>query len=163
MYPVLTFLQGLGPGASKPYNGWMRLSQNFTKWFSIVILAGLSMGPNRGLVAEPPDPIVESALREVQDMMKNSTLRNQEINKTKEGRAAAQKLQGLGGSHETNEEVYGLAAEIFTQMVRDTGGDPDKLKAKVAEAQKDPEAFAASWKSGQQQRLKEISRKMPVN
>jgi len=136
------------------YNGEM-----ITKSLSLVFLLGL-------FVLEPlwaEDPAVASALNQVQQMLTTPGLRNAEAQKTQAGREATQKLEGLGGSAQTNEEIYALAAEIFAQMVRDTGGDGDKLKAKVAEAQKNPEAFASSWNSQQREKLKSLTTKMPMN
>ncbi len=96
-------------------------------------------------------------------MLTTPSLRNNEINKSNDGREAARKLESLGGSVEVNEQIYALAAEIFTKLIHDTGGNVDKLKQIVSDAQKNPAAFAATWNSQQKEKLKGIAGQIPLN
>lgn len=113
--------------------------------------------------SQTSDPDVMKALTQVQTMLTTPSLRNNEINKSNDGREAARKLESLGGSVEVNEQIYALAAEIFTKLIHDTGGNVDKLKQIVSDAQKNPAAFAATWNSQQKEKLKGIAGQIPLN
>ena len=109
------------------------------------------------------DPAVSRALQQVQNMLTNPMLREEQLNKSPEARAAANKLESLGGSTQMNEEVYALSAQIFSDLVNETGGDIKKLRERVAAAQKNPEAFLNSLKSDHKTRIRSIAQQLPSN
>lgn len=107
--------------------------------------------------------IIESALRSTQSMLTDPAQRQAEINKTPEGRAAAERLEKLGGTPEVNEQIYYLAADVFQNIVFETGGDVQKMKAILERAQKNPEEFARKLSETQKIKLKSISKSISLN
>ncbi len=111
---------------------------------------------------EKPDAAkVEEALRLTQDMLKDSSQRQNQINKSQAGKAADQKVKDVAGSSENEQAIYELAADVFGSMSKETGGDPEKMQQLLNEGLKDPESFAKRFSPGQLQRLHEIAEKTP--
>jgi hypothetical protein len=76
------------------------------------------------------------------------------------GAAADAQGQALAGSPELSEEIYRLAATIFEEITRDSGGDIAKVSEALERGQRDPAGFAAMLSPGTQQRLRELGVKI---
>ena len=55
------------------------------------------------------------------------------------------------------QEVYGLAAEVFADLARSTGGDPRQLSAALDRAKSDPAGFAAMLRPETLDRLRALA------
>ncbi|MDB5039111.1 MAG: hypothetical protein JWQ35_2639 [Bacteriovoracaceae bacterium] len=108
--------------------------------------------------------VIESALSQAKTMLTDPESREKEVNKTSAGRAANAQLKSLGGSDETNKEIYNLASEVFGNLVKETNGDPAKMKRILADAQKDPSSFAEKYFSkSDKSKLKKTAQQIPLN
>lgn len=114
------------------------------------------------LAGEKPDAAkVEEALRLTQEMLKDPAQRQNQIDKSAEGKAADQKIKGVAGSAENEQAIYDLAADVFGSMSKETGGDPEKMQQLLNEGLKDPESFAKRFSPEELQKLHDIAAKTP--
>ena len=58
------------------------------------------------------------------------------------------------------QELYALAAEIFSELASNSGGDVGKMSQALARGTNDPVAFAATLSPATLQRLRELSVKI---
>lgn len=108
------------------------------------------------------DQYDQKALQQTMDLLKNQNEREKAI----KGDAAAEKADAyakdLFGNAGGSNELYELAADLFADMAKQSGGDVDKMKALVEQYQRDPAAFAEKWSPEQKQKLKGLSDKVKV-
>jgi hypothetical protein len=71
-------------------------------------------------------------------------------------------LRKQAGAPEHSDEMYGLASDIFEDMVKQAGGDPLKLQQMVIEAQKNPQAFAKKLSPSQRAQIKGMAERAPA-
>jgi hypothetical protein len=69
-------------------------------------------------------------------------------------------VQALTGSPQLAQEVYALAAQVFADLLKSTGGDMGKLTETLERARTDPAGFAAGLSPQTLQRLSELSEKI---
>lgn len=105
------------------------------------------------------NPDVEQALRLTQEMLKNPEARQNQINKSSQGKAADAKVKEVAGSPENEQAMYELAASVFASVSDQAGGDPEKMQKILDEALRNPESFANQWSPEQIKKLEEISAK----
>ncbi len=109
-------------------------------FLSVILFVSLNVS------AEELDKASQEALEKTVEVLKDP--KKQKDNK---------KLDSLGLSAAQKKEVYGLSAEIFEQIVKETGGDATKMKKILEDAMKDPESFAKRWTPEQKAKLKGLS------
>ena len=66
-----------------------------------------------------------------------------------------QQIQAFAGA--LTPEIYALAAQVFGDLVRNTGGDVGRLNDAVGRARNDPSAFAATLGPATLDRLRELA------
>ena len=98
-------------------------------------------------------------------------VQTQELLKDRESRAAASKsgdaqktdayIQQMTGNAELTDEVYELAAEVFSQVVKDSKGDSSKMQKALDDFSRNPASFAEKWTPEQKAKLQKLSDKMP--
>jgi hypothetical protein len=69
-------------------------------------------------------------------------------------------VQGMAGTPALAQEVYGVAAEVFADLVRDTGGDAGRMNEALDQAKADPAGFAAMLRPETLERLRALSVKI---
>jgi hypothetical protein len=74
--------------------------------------------------------------------------------------AIDKQVQGMAGSSALAQEVYGIAAEVFADLARNSGGDPQRMNEALERAKSDPAGFAAMLRPETLQRLRELSSKI---
>lgn len=109
------------------------------------------------------DAVLKDALKKTQDLLRSGGARNEEAGKTAKGREAINQVEKLGGSTEVNDGIYGLAADIFEDIFEQSKGNPEEMQRLLEKAQKDPEGFAKGLKSSRKEKLKSLSKQLPVN
>ncbi len=103
----------------------------------------------------------EKALGETQQLLKDKTQRNESIAKDPKQKAADDSVRNLvGGDEKMTDDVYALAAEVFTNVVSSANGDAKKMEQMMAEFQRNPAAFASTWTPAQKAKLKALADKM---
>ncbi len=63
-----------------------------------------------------------------------------------------------GGNEADTAAVYKLASDIFANMTKETGGDAGGMEKILADAMKNPQAFAAKLTPEQRQQLQNLSK-----
>ena len=69
-------------------------------------------------------------------------------------------VQGMAGTPALAQEVYGIAAEVFADLVRNTDGDPRRMSEALDQAKSDPAGFAAMLRPETLDRLRELATKI---
>ena len=105
------------------------------------------------------DPAAASALATTLRMLADPAQRSQLIATDPTAAAIDKQVQSLAGSG-LAQEVYGLAAEVFADLARNSGGDPKRMAEALEQAKSDPAGFAAMLRPETLQRLRELSTKI---
>lgn len=104
------------------------------------------------------DPASQEALQKTNELLRSPEQREELKAKDPAAKKADAYVQALGGSAANSQKVYDLSAQVFQKLVEKYKGDPEKLKAVIERAQKDPEGFARSEFTAEELRaLKELS------
>lgn len=101
----------------------------------------------------------EKALGQTKALLTDKAAREQAIKsdpKAVQADAFTKKVAG-----EKTEDVYALATKIFERLVRKYNGDTDKLKQVLADAQRDPAAFANEFTPEEMAILKDVAAQLP--
>jgi hypothetical protein len=126
---------------------------------AIAVLAALLL---LVLPAPPPcaqtlDPAAAEALAATLRMLADPSARGQILATDANAAAVDRQVQGMAGSSQLAQEVYGLAAEVFADLARSTGGDPRQLGAALDRAKSDPAGFAAMLRPETLDRLRALA------
>ena len=123
----------------------------------IVIFACLPT-PSQAQNAKPLDDASTTALQQTQAMLGDQK-QIQEYTKTHpEAAKANSQVQSLtGGNSADTAGMYKLASDIFGNMTKDSGGDEAGMQKTLANAMKNPQAFAEKLSPDQQAQLKSLS------
>jgi hypothetical protein len=70
------------------------------------------------------------------------------------------RLGAVNDSPELNRELYDLAAQVFTEITQQAGGDPTAMSAALARGRSDPAALARSLSPETQARLRALAAKL---
>jgi hypothetical protein len=105
------------------------------------------------------DPAAASALATSLRMLADPAQRGPLIATDPAAAAIDKQVQSLAGSA-LAQEVYGLAAEVFADLARNSGGDPKRMAEALEQAKSDPAGFAAMLRPETLQRLRELSTKI---
>lgn len=69
-------------------------------------------------------------------------------------------VQSIAGSSQLAQEIYGIAAAVFADLARSSGGDAARMSDTLERAKSDPAGFAARLSPETLQRLRELSTKI---
>ncbi|RYZ73884.1 MAG: hypothetical protein EOP09_01255 [Proteobacteria bacterium] len=85
----------------------------------------------------------QAALDKTMQMLRDVSQREKAAQENTAAASAHADVQKLGGL-ETQNQVYDMSADVLQIAIKETGGDPVKLQAWIANAQKDPSGFLGS-------------------
>ena len=105
------------------------------------------------------DPAAASAPAAPRRMSADPAQRGQTIATDPAAAAIDKQVQGVAGSA-LAQEVYGLAADVFADLARNSGGDPKRMVDALEQAKSDPAGFAAMLRPETLQKLSELSTKI---
>lgn len=105
------------------------------------------------------DPESANALATTLRMLADPASRGQILATDPAAAAIDKQVQGMAGAA-LAQEVYGLAAEVFADLARNSGGDPKRMNDALERAKSDPAGFAAMLRPETLQRLRELSTKI---
>lgn len=127
------------------------------------LAAALLVALSTGLAsAQATDPASAEALAAVLHMLRDPALRGGAIAESPQGRAADAEVQALTrGAPALNQEVYELAAMVFEDLTRASGGDVGAMSEALSRAQADPAGFAATLSPRTLERLRALGSKLP--
>ena len=124
---------------------------------AVLIALFLLVLPAPSLPAQTLDPAAAEALAATLRMLADPAARDQILATDPNAAAVDRQVQGMAGSSQLAQEVYGLAAEVFADLARSTGGDPRQLSAALERAKTDPAGFAAMLRPETLDRLRALA------
>ncbi|MBF0263831.1 MAG: hypothetical protein HQL46_01050 [Gammaproteobacteria bacterium] len=95
-------------------------------------------------------------MQQAMELLKNSASREEFFKNHPQAREAQRQLQTITESPELQNEIYGLAADVFADLVKKTAGEPNKLMNLLQNAQQNPEGFANQFSTTQKQELQKL-------
>ena len=110
--------------------------------------------------AQALDPAAAEALAATLRMLADPAARAEVLASDPAAAAIDRQVQGMAGSPQLVQEVYGLAAEVFADLARSTGGDARRLSEALDRAKSDPAAFAAMLRPETLERLRALAIKI---
>jgi hypothetical protein len=110
--------------------------------------------------AQALDPAAAEALAATLRMLADPAARAEVLASDPAAAAIDRQVQGMAGSPQLVQEVYGLAAEVFADLARSTGGDARRLSEALDRAKSDPAAFAAMLRPETLERLRALATKI---
>ena len=124
---------------------------------SALVFAAVPAGP---AMAQALDPASATALAATLKLLQDPAQRSAAISGNPQAAAADQQMQALLASRELQEEFYGLAAAVFSDLVQASGGDTSKMTQAITAGQADPAGFVARLSPGTAERLRAFSEKV---
>jgi hypothetical protein len=110
--------------------------------------------------AQALDPAAAEALAATLRMLADPAARAEVLASDPAAAAIDRQVQGMAGSPQLVQEIYGLAAEVFADLARSTGGDARRLSEALDRAKSDPAAFAAMLRPETLERLRALATKI---
>ncbi len=98
------------------------------------------------LAGEAPDPAVQEALAATLRVVRDPALCSPAV--------------AMTGSPQLTQEFYDLAATIFEELAKSSGGDPNTMRETLERAAEDPAAFAALLSPATLDRLRALAVKI---
>lgn len=112
------------------------------------------------LHAQVLDPAAAEALATTLRMLADPAARAGVLAADPAAASIDRQVQSMAGSSALAQEVYGIAAEVFADLARNSGGDPKRMNEALEQAKSDPAGFAAMLRPETLQRLRELSTKI---
>lgn len=106
------------------------------------------------------DPSSASALATTLRMLADPAARSQIIATDPTAAEVDRQVQGMAGSSALAQEVYGLAADVFADLARNSNGDPRAMSEALDRARSDPAGFAAMLRPETLEKLRALSTKI---
>jgi hypothetical protein len=128
-----------------------------TTGVTALLLLALTASP---LPAQVLDPAAAEALAATLRMLADPAARAGVLATDPAAAAIDKQVQGMAGSSALAQEVYGIAAEVFADLARNSGGDPRRMNEALERAKSDPAGFAAMLRPETLERLRALSTKI---
>ena len=112
------------------------------------------------LAGETPDSALQEALAATLRVLRDPALRSPAVAGSPRAATIDTEVQAMTGSPELTQEFYDLAATIFEELARNSGGDTNKLRETLERAAEDPAAFAALLSPATLDRLRALAVKI---
>ncbi|HKX01981.1 MAG TPA: hypothetical protein VJX71_05755 [Methylomirabilota bacterium] len=110
--------------------------------------------------AQALDPASTDALATTLRMLADPASRGRIIASDPTAAEIDRQVQGMAGSSALVQEVYGLAADVFADLTRNSNGDPRAMSEALDRAKTDPAGFAAMLRPETLERLRALSIKI---
>ena len=112
------------------------------------------------LAGETPDSALQEALAATLRVLRDPALHSPAVAGSPRAATIDTEIQAMTGSPELTQEFYDLAATIFEELARNSGGDTNKLRETLERAAEDPAAFAALLSPATLDRLRALAVKI---
>src|SRR5439155_973081 len=93
------------------------------------------------LAGETPDPAVQEALAATLRVLRDPALRSPAVAGSPRAAAIDTEVRAMTGSPQLTQEFYDLAATIFEELAKSSGGDPNTMRETLERAAEDPAAY----------------------
>ena len=101
----------------------------------------------------------KEAISKTQKDLKDPIARKKMLD-TKSAKDADAAASALAGDKGNLDEMYSISAELIGVIGEKAQGDPKKMQEYLERAQKDPEAFLKSLPPAQQEKIRQLSKKI---
>jgi hypothetical protein len=128
-----------------------------TAGLTALVLLALTPAPLR---SQSLDPASTDALAATLRMLADPAARGRVVASDPAAAEVDRQVQRLAGSPALAEEVYGVAAEVFADLARNSDGDPRRMSEALEQAKSDPAGFAALLRPETLERLRDLSSKI---
>jgi hypothetical protein len=99
----------------------------------------------------------QGALTQTQELLRDHTQLQKEGLLTPEAKQMDARVQQVtGGSPKATAEVYDITADIFGNITKEAGGNPEKMQELVEKAMANPQAFEASLTPEEKARIEKL-------
>ena len=112
------------------------------------------------LAGETPGPAIQEALTATLRVLRDPALRSPAVAGSPRAAEIDTEVQALTGSPQLTQEFYDLAATIFEELAKSSGGDPNTMRETLERAAEDPAAFAALLSPATLDRLRALAVKI---
>lgn len=131
----------------------------------MLVAAGfiLSLTANPTVSLAEEDQSAAMALIMTQGMLTDPSKRAEAISETEGGAAADAQVRQLAGNQANTEEMYKIASDIFASLFDQAKGDPQKMMELMAQAQSNPQAFAAGLTAQQKEAISRLAKQIEAN
>lgn len=100
----------------------------------------------------------EEALRQTEALMNNPALRAAAIKGDADGTKANLNLKAAtGGDPQKEADAYKLGMEVFSKIVKEEGGDLDRIQKRLLEYQANPNSLGGMMSEAQKAELRRIA------
>jgi hypothetical protein len=112
----------------------------------------------RGGGAGDLDAASEAAMKQVDSLLTDPSMRGQAIAKDPAAKGADEMVQGISRDPAVQQDLYKLADHVFDDLMKKHGGDAAAAMEEITRAQKDPAGFAAGWTPEEKAELKRLGK-----
>jgi hypothetical protein len=137
---------------------WLVMSRALALVVALAVAGTITVtvaAPRAG--AQALDPATAGALAAVLRMLQDPAARASALSTDPQASARDRQMRALAGSDAALQEFYALAADVFDELTRNTGGDATRMSAALQQAAGDPGAFASLLSPRLQQRLRDLA------
>ncbi len=106
------------------------------------------------------DPGSAEALEKTTALLRDQSQREKAISESPDAKKNHADLKELAGSEENINGAYGISANIFEKMVRDSGGDVSLMQKMIEKAQRDPSSFYESLTPDQKKNIDALAKQI---
>ena len=130
-----------------------------TRRFAALLALAVTLGAT-GVHAQSLDPASAAARLSTLRMLEDPSARGSAIAGDPNVAAVDRQVQALAASPELQQEFYSVAAEVFNDLTRNSGGDVGKMTETLQRAKTDPAAFAALLSPSTLDRIRALAVKL---
>jgi len=128
-------------------------------WLAILTAVAV-LGAGAPAHGQRLDPASAEALAATLRMLQDPALRGAALAKDPKAAGIDSQMRGMMGGDKHMAELYELAAQIFEDLTRGSGGDVQKMTQALERGRTDPAGFAALLSPKTLERLRELSSKI---
>jgi hypothetical protein len=124
-----------------------------------MLFAGLMGTQSHGLDADQ-----QKGLDQTVNLLKSPQDRQKAIEHSDAAKDVDNKTSALAGSKKNKDEIYGISANVFEKVVKESNGDPEKMQRLMNEATANPEAFFNKYfGDGDKAKVRELATQIEKN
>jgi hypothetical protein len=124
----------------------------------LLFLLALAVGGAATLDAQTLDPASAEALSATLRLLQDPAARDAALAGSPQGAALDRDIQALtGGSPALTQEIYALAAQVFSELTLNSGGDLTRMNQALDRGRGDPAGFAAFLSPDTLARLRDLA------
>jgi hypothetical protein len=127
--------------------------------FAVLLALALTLEAT-GVHAQSLDSASAAALLSTLRILQDPAARGSAIAGDPNAAAVDRQVQALAASPELQQEFYSVAAEVFDDLTRNSGGDVGKMTETLQRAKIDPAAFAALLSPSTLDRIRALAVKL---